>query len=79
MHALSQEHDENDGARHGDLMDRGTGTSVGTTQENLDSNVLRLAPENKPWRLLERLINNLSSETSEHHQIPHLMLVAFTA
>ena len=48
----------------------GTKASVGTTQEALDGNVLRLAPEHKPWVLPERLVNDLSGETSLHHRIP---------
>ena len=35
----------------------------------LDVNVLRLAPEYKPWVLPERLVNDLSVETSLHHRI----------
>ena len=48
----------------------GTKASVGTTQEALDGNVLHLAPEHKPWVLPERLVDDLSSETSIHHRIP---------
>ena len=33
-------------------------------------NVLRLAPEHKPWVLPERLVNDLSGETSLHYRIP---------
>ena len=66
-HAHSQERDDNDGSGHRESADRGTDTYVGTTQEALDRNVLRLAPENKPWFLPERLINQLSGETTEQH------------
>ena len=59
-----------DGPRHREAKYRGTVTSVGTTQEELDRNVLRLASERKPWLLPEQLINNLSGETSAHHRIP---------
>ena len=48
----------------------GTMASVGNTQVALDGNVLRLAPEQKPWVIPERLVNELSGETSLHHRIP---------
>ena len=48
----------------------GTKASVGTTQEALDGNVLRLVPEHKHWVLPERLVNDLSGKTSLHHRIP---------
>ena len=48
----------------------GTKASFGTTQEALDGNVLRLAPGHKRWVLPERLVNDLSGETSLHHRIP---------
>ena len=48
----------------------GTKASVGTTKEALDGNVLRLAPEHKPWVLTERIVNDFSGETSLHHRIP---------
>ena len=45
-------------------------TSVGINQKALDHKTLRQAPEHKPWRLPELVINSLSGETSTHHQIP---------
>ena len=50
----------------------GTKTYVGTMQEALDGNVLLLSSEHKPWILPERLVNDLSGETSLHHRIPLL-------
>ena len=47
----------------------GTKASVGTTQEALDGNVLRPAPEHKSWVLPERLLNDLSGETSLYYRI----------
>ena len=44
----------------------GTEAPVGITQEALDGNVLRLAPEHKPCVLPERFVNELSGETSRH-------------
>ncbi|CAI5743871.1 unnamed protein product [Peronospora destructor] len=67
-HLPVREYDDVPSHREGNC--RGTISSVGTTQEALDRNVLRLAPELKPWLLLERLINDLSGETSAHHRIP---------
>ena len=55
--AVTQRGKCDDGSRHRGQDARGTITSVGTTQEALDSNVLRLAPEQKPWQLPERLLN----------------------
>ena len=40
------------------------------SSRRLDSNVLRLAPERKPWELQKKLANELSGETSLHHPIP---------
>ena len=48
----------------------GTENSVGTTQEALDGNVLRLSPEYKSWVLPEKIVDDLSGKTSLHHQIP---------
>ena len=53
-------------------------TSVGIIQEALDCKTLRQAPEHKPWRLPELVINSLSDETSEHYRIPYSMLPGFT-
>ena len=39
-------------------------------QEALDGNVLLLSSEHKPWILPERLVNDLSGETSLHYRIP---------
>ena len=47
----------------------GTKASVGTTQDALDSNELRLVPAHKPWVLPETLVNDLSGETRLHHRI----------
>ena len=41
----------------------GPKTSVGTTQEAQDGNVLRLAHEHKPWVLPERLVNDQPSNS----------------
>ena len=68
--AVTQGSKSDDGSRHRGQDTRGTITSVGTTQEALDSNVLRLAPEQKPWQLPERLLNMWSCEATEHHPIP---------
>ena len=68
--ANSQERDDRDGSHHRDSDICGTNASVGTKQEALDRNVLRLASEHKPWQLPERLVNDLSGMTSEHHRIP---------
>ena len=48
----------------------GTENSVGTTQEALDGNVLRLSPEHKSWVLPEKIVDDLSGKSSLHHQIP---------
>ena len=58
-----------DGLHHRDGDASGTKTLVGTTHKALDGDVLRLGPEHKPWVLPERLVNELSCETSTHNRI----------
>ena len=53
-----------------DINTRGVGTSIDTTQEALDRNVLRLAPERKPWMLSKHLLDRWSGKTNERFPIP---------
>lgn len=62
--------DGHDGSYHHDSDESGTFASVGTNQQAVDRNVLRLAPELRPWLLPERLVNDLSGTTSEQYRIP---------
>ncbi|CAI5709831.1 unnamed protein product [Peronospora effusa] len=53
-----------------DTNARGVGTSVDTTQEALDRDVLRLAPDRKPWMLPKHLLDRWSGKTNERFPIP---------
>ena len=53
-----------------DTNARGVGTSIDTTQEASDGNVLRLAPERKPWMLSKHLLDRWSGKTNEQFPIP---------
>ncbi|CAI5703146.1 unnamed protein product [Peronospora effusa] len=52
-----------------DTIARGVGTSVDTTQEALVRNVLRLAPDRKPWMLPKHLLDRWSGKTNERFPI----------
>ena len=52
-----------------DTNARGMCTSIDTTQEDSDRNVLRLAPERKPWMLSEQLLDRWSGKTNERFPI----------
>uniref|UniRef100_A0AAV1VKI0 Uncharacterized protein n=1 Tax=Peronospora matthiolae TaxID=2874970 RepID=A0AAV1VKI0_9STRA len=47
---------------------RGTSTSVGTSQEERDRNVLRLAPEKKAWMPPKLVMDHLSATTSDRYR-----------
>uniref|UniRef100_A0AAV1TER4 Uncharacterized protein n=1 Tax=Peronospora matthiolae TaxID=2874970 RepID=A0AAV1TER4_9STRA len=47
---------------------RGTSTSVGTSQEERDRNVLRLAPEKKAWMPPKSVMDHLSATTSDRYR-----------
>uniref|UniRef100_A0AAV1VEH2 Uncharacterized protein n=1 Tax=Peronospora matthiolae TaxID=2874970 RepID=A0AAV1VEH2_9STRA len=47
---------------------RGASTSVGTSQEERDRNVLRLAPEKKAWMPPKSVMDHLSATTSDHYR-----------
>uniref|UniRef100_M4C093 RxLR effector candidate protein n=1 Tax=Hyaloperonospora arabidopsidis (strain Emoy2) TaxID=559515 RepID=M4C093_HYAAE len=49
----------------GDRDDPGVGTSIDTSQETVDRNILRLAPEKKPWLPPQRVLSRLSDTTSD--------------
>ena len=53
-----------------DTNARGVGTSIDTAKEALDRNVLRLAPERKPWMISKHLLDRLSGKTNERLPIP---------
>ncbi|CAI5703339.1 unnamed protein product [Peronospora effusa] len=53
-----------------DINARSVGTSVDTTQEALDRNVLRLAPDRKPWMLPKHLLDRWYRKTNERFPIP---------
>uniref|UniRef100_A0AAV1VCL6 Uncharacterized protein n=1 Tax=Peronospora matthiolae TaxID=2874970 RepID=A0AAV1VCL6_9STRA len=47
---------------------RGANTSVGTSQEERDRNVLRLAPEKKAWMPPKSVMDHLSATTSDRYR-----------
>uniref|UniRef100_A0AAV1UQQ5 Uncharacterized protein n=1 Tax=Peronospora matthiolae TaxID=2874970 RepID=A0AAV1UQQ5_9STRA len=47
---------------------RGASTSVGTSQEEWDRSVLRLAPEKKAWLPLQSAMDRLSATTSDRYR-----------
>uniref|UniRef100_A0AAV1UTP2 Uncharacterized protein n=1 Tax=Peronospora matthiolae TaxID=2874970 RepID=A0AAV1UTP2_9STRA len=47
---------------------RGASPSVGTSQEERDRNVLRLAPEKKAWMPLKSVMDHLSATTSDRYR-----------
>uniref|UniRef100_A0AAV1TDR5 Uncharacterized protein n=1 Tax=Peronospora matthiolae TaxID=2874970 RepID=A0AAV1TDR5_9STRA len=47
---------------------RGASTSVGTSQEERDRNVLRLAPEKKAWMPPKFVMDHLSATTSDRYR-----------
>uniref|UniRef100_A0AAV1UCC4 Uncharacterized protein n=1 Tax=Peronospora matthiolae TaxID=2874970 RepID=A0AAV1UCC4_9STRA len=47
---------------------RGASTSVGTSQEERDRNVLRLAPEKKAWMPPKSVMDHLSAMTSDRYR-----------
>uniref|UniRef100_A0AAV1VGF1 Uncharacterized protein n=1 Tax=Peronospora matthiolae TaxID=2874970 RepID=A0AAV1VGF1_9STRA len=47
---------------------RGASTSVGTSQEERDRSVLRLAPEKKAWLPPKSVMDHLSATTSDHYR-----------
>uniref|UniRef100_A0AAV1VAP4 Uncharacterized protein n=1 Tax=Peronospora matthiolae TaxID=2874970 RepID=A0AAV1VAP4_9STRA len=48
---------------------RGAGTSVGTSQEERDRSVLRLAPEKKAWMPPKSVMDHLSATTSDRYRV----------
>uniref|UniRef100_A0AAV1UI80 Uncharacterized protein n=1 Tax=Peronospora matthiolae TaxID=2874970 RepID=A0AAV1UI80_9STRA len=50
---------------------RGASTSVGTSQEERDRNVLRLAPEKKAWMPPKSVMDHLSATTSDRYRTRH--------
>uniref|UniRef100_A0AAV1SX84 Uncharacterized protein n=1 Tax=Peronospora matthiolae TaxID=2874970 RepID=A0AAV1SX84_9STRA len=47
---------------------QGTSTSLGTTQEDRDRNLLRLAPEKKAWMPPKSVMDHLSATTSDRYR-----------
>ena len=47
----------------------GVGTSIDTRQKTVDSNILRVAPEKKPWLPPQRVLARLSDTTSDRYRI----------
>ena len=52
-----------------DRDDPGVGTSIDTRQETVDRNILRVAPEKKPWLPPQRVLARLSDTTSDRYRI----------
>uniref|UniRef100_A0AAV1U8A0 Uncharacterized protein n=1 Tax=Peronospora matthiolae TaxID=2874970 RepID=A0AAV1U8A0_9STRA len=50
---------------------RGASTSVGTSQEERDRNVLRLAPEKKAWMPPKSVMDHLSATISDRYRTRH--------
>uniref|UniRef100_A0AAV1TEN3 Uncharacterized protein n=1 Tax=Peronospora matthiolae TaxID=2874970 RepID=A0AAV1TEN3_9STRA len=56
------------GSRIDTTSQRGTSTSVGTSQEERDRSVLRLAPEKKAWMPPKSVMDHLSATTSDRYR-----------
>ena len=60
-----------------DQDDPGVGTSIDTRQETVDRNILRVAPEKKPWLPPHKVLARLSDTTSDRYRINYSIHQSF--